>query len=254
MQNAVAALVGRFSTYNAALTYLRDGSPQPSGTPRERDFRSQEYDFYASDIWKIRKNLTATFGLRCGLSRPVYEAKGYEVKPNIALSNYFRLRANGAANGKPFNEPIVLDYSGRANGRTSLYKLDKNNFQPRIALAWSPDFGKGRFGWLFGRNHESVIRGGFSLTNDYLTVFIAGRFDNQNTLGFVSSSQVSNRTYLPANLAPSFNGFNQTIRNLPNLQIPVGNLTFPRQATIQNNPNAVEVSLDKNLSAPNHYI
>ena len=254
VQNAVAAIVGRFSTYSAALIYLRDGSLQPPGTPRERDYRSREYDFYASDIWKIRRNLTLTAGLRYGLSRPVYEANGYEVKPNIVLSEYFRLRANGAANGTPFNEPIVLDYSGPANGRTSLYKLDKNNFQPRIALAWSPDFGKSRLGRLFGRNNESVIRGGFSVTNDYLSVFIAGRFDNQNALGFASNSQVSNRTYLPANLAPQFNGINQTIRNLPNLQIPVGNLTFPRQAAIQNNPTAVEVSLDENLSAPNHYI
>ncbi len=254
VQNALAAIVGRFSTYNAALTYLRDGSLQPLGTPRKRDFRSQEYDFYAQDIWKIRRNLTATFGLRYGLSRPVYEANGYEVKPNINLSDYFRLRLSGAANGTPFNEPIVLDYSGRANGRTSLYKLDKNNFQPRIALAWSPNFGKSRLGWLFGRNNESVIRGGFSVTNDYLATIIAGRFDSQNTLGFTSNAQVRNLTYQSANLAPSFNGFNQTIRNLPSLQIPVGNLTFPRQAAIQNNPTAVEGSLDENLSAPNHYI
>jgi hypothetical protein len=254
VQNAVAALVGRFSTYSAALTYLRDGSLQPSGTPSERDFRSQEYDFYVQDIWKIRRNLTLTAGLRYGLSRPVYEAKGYEVKPNINLSEYFRLRTNGATNGTPFNEPIVLDYSGRANGRTSLYKLDKNNFQPRIALAWSLDFGKSRLGWLFGRNNESVIRGGFSVTNDYLAVVIAGRFDNQNALGFTTSSPVRNRTYLLANLAPSFNGFNQIIRNLPNPQIPVGNPTFPRQAALQDTPNAVEFSLDENLSAPNHYI
>lgn len=254
VQNAVAAIVGRFSTYSAALTYLRDGSLQPSGTPRKRNFRSREYDFYASDIWKIRRNLTLTAGLRYGLSRPIYEANGYEVKPNIALSEYFRLRANGAANGTPFNEPIVLDYSGRANGRTSLYKPDKNNLQPRIALAWSPDFGKSLLGRLFGRNNESVIRGGFSVINDYLSVIIAGRFDNQNALGFASNSQVSNRTYLPANLAPSFNGFNQTIRNLPNPQIPVGVLTFPRQAAIQNKPTAVEFSLDENMSAPNHYI
>ena len=257
VQNAVTAIVGRFSIYSAALTYLRDGSLQPPGTPSKRDFRSQEYDFYAQDIWKISSSLTLTAGLRYGLSRPVYEANGYEVKPNIALSEYFRLRASGAAHGTPFNEPIVLDYSGRTNGRTSLYKLDKNNFQPRFALAWSPDFGRSRFGWLFGRNNESVIRGGFSVTNDYLAVIIAGRFDNQNTLGFATSSQVSNRTYLSANLAPSFNGFNQSVRNLPNLQLSAGNLNFPRQAALQNNPNnptAAEFSLDENLSAPNHYI
>ena len=65
---SVAAVVGRYSGYDANFTFLRDGSLQPSGTPNEREFRTEEYDFYASDVWKLSRNLTATFGLRYGLS------------------------------------------------------------------------------------------------------------------------------------------------------------------------------------------
>lgn len=250
VQSAASALIGRFSTYQANFNFLRNGLLQPPGTPRERDFRSEEYDFYASDVWKIRPALTATFGLRYGLSRPIYEANGYEVKPTLNLSEYFKRRADGAANGAPYNEPIILDLSGAANGRSPLYKWDVNNFQPRVALAWSPDFGNKKIGWLLGRSGESVIRGGFSVTNDYLAIFLMAGYDNLNSLGFRSGAPVQN---LAISVAPAFTGFNQNIRALPNIVLPVGNLTFPRQAPDLVSQAAAEFGLDENLSAPTHY-
>ncbi|MEJ7701073.1 MAG: hypothetical protein WKF71_15715 [Pyrinomonadaceae bacterium] len=65
--------------------------------------------------------------------------------------------------GVPYNEPLSVELSGPANGKSSLYKWDKNNFQPRIAFAWSPNFKSGFLGTLFGTNSESVIRGGFGI-------------------------------------------------------------------------------------------
>ena len=251
---SVAAVVGRYSTYDANFTFLRDGSLQPSGTPNKREFRTEEYDFYVQDIWKFSRNLTATFGLRYSLSRPVYEANGYEVKPTLSLSEIFERRANGAGFGTPYNQPIVLDLSGPLNGKSSLYRWDKNNFQPRIAVAWSPNFGKNLLGWLFGRKYESVIRGGFAITNDYFGQQLAVNFDQNNLLGFSSSQQIPANTYnLTTRIAPLFTGFNQTIRNLPNVVLPVGNLTFPRQAPNQTFAAPIEAGLDENLVAPINY-
>ena len=251
---AVTAAVGRFSSYDANFTFLRDGKLQPAGTPSEREFRTEEYDSYVQDIWRIRPNLTITAGLRYGFSRPVYEANGYEVKPTISLSEIFERRAAGAAHGTPYNQPIVLDLSGPANGKSPLYKWDKNNFQPRLAVAWSPNFGKSRLGRLFGRNNESVIRGGFAVTNDYFGQQLAVNFDTKNTLGFLSSQQIPANTYnLTTNVGPLFTGFNQTIRNLPNVVIPTGNLTFPRQAPNQTLAAPIEIGLDENLVAPINY-
>jgi hypothetical protein len=255
VQNAMAAVIGRYATYTASFTFARDGSLQPAGTPRKRDFRNQEYDFYAQDFWKIFPHLTLTAGLRYNLSRPIYEANGYEVKPTLSLSEYFARRAAGAAAGVPYNEPIVLDFSGPANGKPPLYRWDKNNFQPRVALAWSPNFGKNRFGWLFGANNEAVVRGGFTVTNDYLSAFIGGQFDNQNSLGFASRAIVQNRYNLtdPNASAPPFTGFNQNVRALQNVALPFGNLTFPRQAALHGFPTAMEIGLDESLSAPINY-
>lgn len=254
VQNGVTAIVGRYSGYTARFTFLRDVVLQPVGTPRDREFKNEEYDFYASDIWKLLPNLTATFGLRYDLSRPVYEAGGYEVKPNIALSEYFESRAAGAANGTPYNQPIVFDLAGPANGKSPLYKWDKNNFQPRIAVAWSPNFGKNRLGWLFGKNNESVFRGGFAVTNDHLTPILVALYDAQNFLGFSSSSEIPLYFYnLTGNPGPPFTGFNQNIRNLPNLMIPVGNLTFPIQPQNQESPTTIERGFDENRVSPINY-
>jgi hypothetical protein len=254
VQNAVTAAIGRFTQYASNFTFLRDGSLTAAGTPSEREFRTEEFDFYAQDIWKLRSDLTVTAGLRYSISRPVYEAGGYEVKPTIGLGELFRRRAEGAANGTPYNEPVVLDLSGKANDRSPLYRTDKNNFQPRIAAAWSPNFGDNWLGSLFGRNSESVIRGGFGITNDYFGQALAVRFDLNNTLGFSSSSQIpANRYNLTTNVGPRFNGFDQTIRNLPGINVPTGALTFPRQAPIRSFPTAIEGGLDEDLRSPIHY-
>lgn len=257
VQNAVTAVIGRFSQYSSNFTFLRSGELQPPGTPSDREFRTEEYDFYVQDIWKMFPNLTITAGLRYGLSRPVYEANGYEVKPNIGLGEYFRRRAEGAANGTPYNEPIVLDLSGPANDRSPLYKWDRNNFQPRVAVAWSPDFGDNWFGRFFGREGKSVIRGGIGIFNDYFGQALAVRFDLNNTLGFSSSSQTrANFHNLTTSVGPRFTGFNQTIRNpqvFTAVTLPTGNLTFPRQAPNRNFPTAIEGGLDEDLVSPIHY-
>lgn len=254
VQRAVAAAVGRFSTYGASFVFSRDGALEPSGTPSDRQFRTEEYDFYAQDIWKLRANLTLTAGLRYGLSRPVYETGGYEVKPTLSLSEIFRRRATGAANGTPYNEPIVLDLSGPANGKSPLYHWDFNNFQPRVALAWSPNFGKNLFGRLFGRNNQSVIRGGFAVTNDYFGQQLAVNFERNNSLGFSSFQEVPPNTYnLSTNPGPLFTAFDQSLRNLPNIIIPTGNLTYPRQAPNQTLAAPIEIGLDEDLVAPINY-
>ncbi|MCS6873757.1 MAG: TonB-dependent receptor [Acidobacteriota bacterium] len=253
VQNAVTAIIGRYTQYAANFTFNRQGQLLPSGTPSKRDFRTEEYDFYIQDVWKVFSNLTITAGLRYGLSRPVYEAEGYETKPTIPLGVYFRRRAEAAARGQIYDEPIVIDLSGPKNGRTPLYNWDRNNFQPRIAVAWSPNFGDNWFGRLIGRNGQSVIRGGFGIFNDYFGQALAVRFDLNNTLGFSSSSQIRANFYnLTTNPGPLFTGFNQSVRTLPNITIP-SSISFPRRQPNRTYPTAIEGGLDSDLQAPIHY-
>lgn len=259
VENAVTALIGRFSQYSALFTFDRDGTLLPSGTPASREFRTEEYDLYFQDAWKITPNLTITYGLRYGISTPVYEKNGFEVKTTVPLSDVFEARMEAAARGESFNEPLTLELSGKANNASPLYDYDKNNFQPRVGVAWSPSFKSGFLGKVFGRNNQSVFRGGFSITNDYYGQQLAVTFDLNNTLGFSSSQDISANTFnLTTRPAPLFTGFGQDVRSLPRINDP-GNISFPRTQPFEPSPaffaqdRRIEVSLDSKLVAPINY-
>ncbi len=253
VQNNVAAILGRLTTYQANYTFDREGNLLPAGSPSEREFATEEYDLYAQDVWKIRPNLTLTYGLRYSLSRPVYETQGYEAKPVIPLSEYFRRRLAAAEQGQNYNEPLAVDLSGPANGRSSLYRWDKNNFQPRVAVAWSPNFRSGVLGRLFGAESQSVIRGGFGITNDYIGQALAVSFDLNNTLGFSSASSIAPGTFNTTTTAgPLLTGYSQDVRTLPRLTTP-GALTFPLQKPRNRFARLIEASLDEELVSPINY-
>ncbi|MFP5262994.1 MAG: carboxypeptidase regulatory-like domain-containing protein [Blastocatellia bacterium] len=252
VRNAVSAVVGRFSQYSGNFNFDREGNLLPVGTGIGREFATQEYDWYMQDVWKLRPNLTVTLGLRYGLSRPVYETSGLQVKPTTSLSEFFKRRVQGAKAGTPVNDLITVDLAGPANGKPGYYPWDKNNFQPRLAVAWSPDFKSGILGKLFGSNGASVLRGGFGITNDYFGQQLAVQFDLNSTLGFASTTTIAANTYnVTTRPAPRFTGFGQDIRSLPGITIP-SNLTFPL-VTPADEAQRIESSLDDNLVSPIHY-
>ena len=84
-ENAMTALIGRFTQYTADYTYNHNLQLTPSGTPTIRNFAGQDYEGYVQDTWKAKQNLTITLGLRYGLARPIYEVTGFETKPDVPL-------------------------------------------------------------------------------------------------------------------------------------------------------------------------
>ena len=246
LKSALTAVIGRFSQYTARFNFGIDGQPLTSGAPAVREFATEEYDIYAQDSWKVSPNLTLTFGLRYGVSKPVYERQGFMTGTNIPLGEYLDRRIENAFNGVNYIEPIIVDKVD------SLYNWDKNNFQPRFAVAWSPDAGDNWFGNILGRNGKSVIRSGFAITNDYFGQQLAVTFNSQNTLGFASSQTTPANTFnVTTNPAPLFTGFGQDVRSLPTIVVP-GTLTFPQQRA-SNNARRIESSLDSHQVSPVNY-
>jgi Carboxypeptidase regulatory-like domain len=255
VQNAVSALIGRFSQYTANFTFGADGALLTTGTPTDRTFATEEYEPYVQDIWKLRPNLTFTIGLRYSLSHPIYETHGFEMKSNIPLGDLFEQRVAGAAAGQAVNTLITFDRSGKANNRPPLYDWDKNNFQPRVSVAWSPGFKHGFLSKVFGSNSESVLRGGFAITNDQYGSALATNFDLANAVGFVSNYTTPANTFctsgVSCTVAPLFTAFGQSVRSLPKVIVPA-KLNFPNLQPADNS-RRIETSLDSKLVAPINY-
>ena len=252
VRSAVSAVIGRFSDYGANFNFDKDGNLLPAGQGLARTFATEEYDWYAQDSWRLRQNLTLTLGLRYGLSRPVYETNGLQVKPTTSLSDYFEARKASALQGVPFNDPIEVDLAGPANGRPGYYDWDLNNWQPRVSVAWSPNFKKEWLRKMLGSDGDAVIRGGFAITNDHIGQQLAVQFDLNSTLGFTSAQQIAANTYnVTDNPGPLFTGFGQSVRGLPGINSP-GGLTFPL-TTPSDEDQRIESSLDDAIIAPINY-
>ena len=105
-------------------------------------------------------------------------------------------------------DALTMLLSGPANGASPLYKWDRNNFQPRISVAWSPRFEHGFLRKIFGDGGDSVIRGGFDVLNDAYGEQIAVTFDTNNSLGFTSNTTIAANTYnTTTKPAPLFTGY-----------------------------------------------
>jgi hypothetical protein len=158
-------------------------------------------------------------------------------------------RIASAAVGVALNPIINFELAGPKNNGQGFYSMDWDNYQPRAAVAWTPSFNNklGRF--LFGKEGESVIRGGFGITNDYFGGQLAVSFDGLSTIGFTSSTTISANTYnVTDRPAPLFTGFDQNVRSLPGIPAPQQRFSTPADGAQR-----IETSLDGTIQSPRHY-
>src|SRR6185436_19606321 len=96
--NVFGTLLGVINSYSGAYQYQLDGSVVPFGNPVARSFANKEWEFYAQDQWKVRRDLTLTAGLRYSLFPAPYETHGIQVSPTVGVNEFFaeRIWANKA--------------------------------------------------------------------------------------------------------------------------------------------------------------
>jgi hypothetical protein len=253
LRNAVSAYIGRFSSYTANFLYDAGGKILPSGTSSNRSFATQEYDAYVQDIWRLKQNLTMTYGVRYSTSTPVYERNGFEVVPTTPLGQFFELRKQGAFNGTPYNTPITLDKGGKFYHKAGFYPQDWNNFAPSVAVAWSPNFNN-FLGKLLGRDDKSVFRGGLRMTYDHIGGQLAVNFDASNQLGFASALSIPVNTYnVTTSFGPLYTGGAIDVRTFQGIAGNFGGqLTFPLTQP-SDQAQRIETSLDSAITTPYNY-
>jgi len=90
-------------------------------------FRGNSWDLYAQDEWKVRGNLSLNLGLRYEYVSPLSELNDRIV--NLDVSPGFTAAV-----------PVFPNQAGPYNGifPGTLLRPDRNNFAPRLGLAWKP--------------------------------------------------------------------------------------------------------------------
>jgi hypothetical protein len=189
------ASINNFLTNSLQSTqFLGDVSaPSPffNGSTGQPQARQNYYIGYAQDEWKLKPNLTLSYGLRYEYYMPLREKDNRQILFDIV---------NGVLRD-PTGDPLISS---------------KSNFGPRIALTWSPNpkatgfFGGGR----------TVLRGGFGIyygpgqTEDQIQPIESNRISSTvsggafpiDTNALIANfiSNPNNRSYQPRAYAPDY--------------------------------------------------
>ena len=177
-----------------------------------RSYRTSSFDFFAQDKFKLRPNLTLTYGLRYELNTVLHDATGRSstwrpnlfttyLPPNADQTNLAQLQLSGIATQSQLG---------------GLYNGDHNNFAPRIGIAWA-----------LGPTQSTVLRAGYGIFYD--TVF--GNIPGNVMLNppFLPDYYIPNPPF-PASFGPSgFPVITVTAANLPTPYSQAWNLDVQHQ-------------------------
>jgi hypothetical protein len=127
-----------FQLTGNALADLLLGFPLLTSVARvdnPQHIRTQSYNFYVNDSFRVRQNLTLNAGLRYEYNTPPVDAADRANVYDVATGTLVRVGTNG------------VPRSG--------FEGDKNNFAPRVGFAWT-----------IGPAQRTVLRGGYGIYYD----------------------------------------------------------------------------------------
>jgi hypothetical protein len=184
---AASAITGMVPEVTADYQETKNFTLLPEGAMVPRHFRAHEAEWYAQDAWRVKPNLTLTFGLRYSLLQPPYETTGTQVAPVPGISQWFRDRYTGMAKGESVQPLLSFALSGQANGKAPIWNWDYKNFAPRFAFAWSPSFSTSSWlGRIFGGAGKSSLRGGYGIYFDHFGEGVINTFDRMGSFGLTT--------------------------------------------------------------------
>lgn len=164
LDSVINDLLGRVGTINQAFVAISDSEFGPGRTRFNYAAEYPEYDFFAQDTWKLRRNLTLDLGIR-------WEMRLSPRAPdNVVLRPEQRL-----AIGEPPTNTFRF-------GEGKLYKDSLALFAPTVGVAWDP---KG--------DGKSSIRANYRLAYDRTNTFIFSSFIFQSAPGLTRA--VTNNTF-----------------------------------------------------------
>jgi hypothetical protein len=213
---------------NGQLTAL------PAGEWVSHHYLTNEVEYYGQDSWKLRPTLTVTFGLRHTLQQAPYERDGQEVAPTVNMGQWFSARADAASQGNVVQPAFGFAQAGRANGKPGFWNMDKLNFSPRFAIAYSPDT-------------KTTVRAGFGVYYDHFGQGVVDSFDQQGEFGLVTADRAPVGQYVDT--TPRFS----SPTTVPTSIIPPITVTGPTPVT-PGDDLALAWGVDQSLKTPYSYV
>jgi hypothetical protein len=248
---AAMALVGAVTELDTTYVQNKSGQFLAPGSFVGRHFRDNELEFYAQDAWRIKPNLTFTYGLRYSLLQPPYETDGNQVNPSISLHDFFNTRMKDMVQGISFNPLFTMDLSGPANNKPGYWAWDYKNIAPRISMAYSPGYKDGLFGSLFGGPGKTSIRWGAGVYYDHFGQGTINTYDRQGSFGFISTSTFP-PGFVDLTTAPRYTGLHDLT---PAMIVPPPTPGFPSMPPSDPNSGgfAIYWGLDDKMKTPYSY-
>ena len=186
--DAVTAIAGLLSTINVHNNYrVTSGTAAtllPTGSVISRDFKANEFEWYVQDSWRLKPNLTVTVGLRHTLLQTPYEVNGQQVAPTINLHQWFLNRGIAATQGLGNQPEFAFAPSGQSRGGAPYWNMNKLNFAPRFAIAYSPD-------------SKTSIRAGAGIYYDHFGEGIVDGFSQFGSFGLTSTQAAPSNIFTP---------------------------------------------------------
>jgi hypothetical protein len=194
---------GDQDAYAEFLLGLADGYTQGSG--QREDVRSFAVYPFVQDSWKVKPNLTLNYGLRWEYSPPLTDISGHVetfrpgqnstvypcginmTGPGASYNYWTNLGVTNPTCANTGSEPtglVVPGDPGVPAGMTSTYY---KSFAPRIGIAYSPNFGEGTLGKLFGGPGKTSIRAGWGLFYNPIEELVLAQFGAEPPFGGSSS-------------------------------------------------------------------
>lgn len=189
-----------------------------------------EFGFFGQDTWRVRSNLTLTFGLRWEVQLPfqalnnTYAQNSYEgLFGESGVGNLFK---PGTLAGSPTTYTLYTP-------GTKAYNTRYDSFAPSIGVSYSPNVGSSGFMHrLFGNPGQTVLRGGYSRAfvregvNTFQSIFAS------NPGGTISANQSITGLPFPMAVGTLFRN------GLPARPAIPASPTFPNNGAITDSANA----------------
>ncbi|MCU1298799.1 MAG: hypothetical protein JWO91_3077 [Acidobacteriaceae bacterium] len=255
----MVALLGMVSEVDATYNYNKDGTQRPQGAPVQRHFAMDSYEFYGQDAFRLKPNVTVTFGLRWSIFSPPWETTGLQVAPNVSLGNLVSQRTADMLAGTPSNQDPLIQFNlaGPANGKRGYYNWQTKNFAPRLAIAYAPRPQSNWLKKLVGSGDQTSIRAGFGIVYDHIGMGLLNTFDQNGSFGLATglSNPAGIQTVTGTARLTDIHNIPTTNKDGKTIFFPAPPGTFPQTppATADTGGFAIAWGLDDTIRAPYSY-